>query len=100
MVDGHLRTVSSYLKRDEYHGIWTLSGGLSRPVSNGVLRLQREQEAGGEVVNLEDAGRPGLVGDVLQVQVTMSQADQIVDDGEQEPREIETCGEHEYTIAP
>ena len=51
-------------------------------------------------MNLEDAGRPGLVGDVLQVQVTMSQADQIVDDGEQEPREIETCGEHEYTIAP
>ena len=101
-----------HLKRHDDHGSWTLGSGLPGPVPDGVLRLQGEEEAGGEVVHLEDTGA-GLCGVVLYQGVTwtrhglpvvlklsMRHPDDVVDDGEQEPGQVEAGGEHEHTVAP
>ena len=41
-----------HLYGDEHLGLGTLRGDLPRPVPDGVLRLQGEEEGGGEPVNL------------------------------------------------
>ena len=103
---------SLHLKRHDDHGGGALGGGLPGPVPDGVLRLQGEEEAGGKVVHLEDAGADlcgvilnhGVTGarDGLPVvlKVPVRHPDDVVDDGEQEPGQVEAGGEHEDAVAP
>ena len=51
-------------------------------------------------MDLEDAGNPVLIGNIVQVEVSMSQTYEIIDYGEQKPGEIEACSKHEYTVTP
>ena len=63
-----------------------------------MLGLQGEQEAGGEAVNLQDARLP--VGVIQGLEVPVYSADDVVDDSEETPGEVEAGGEHEYTVTP
>ena len=102
-----------HLQGHDDHGSGTLGCRLSGPVPDGVLGLQAEQEAGGEVVDLEDAGA-SLRGVILVhhrvagardrlpivLKVSVRHPDDVVDDGEQEPGQVEAGGEHEDAVAP
>lgn len=77
-----------------------------------MLRLKGEEKAGREVVHLEDAGTRfrGVVlhhGDTgardclpVVLKVPVCHPYDVVDDGEQEPGQVEACGEHEDAVAP
>ena len=115
----HCDVVWSDLERDEDHGGGTLGGGLPGPVPDGVLGLQGEEEDRGEAVRLGDAGQPvGLV-QVLGGEVTVSQADHVVDHcnvgelfcrkpreiaigntSKEDPGSVETAGKQENHVAP
>jgi hypothetical protein len=69
-----------------------------------VLGLDAEEEAGGEVEDVDDARRPvGLllvVGQVVGLEVAVAEGDQPPDDREAQPREHEAEREHEQRPPP
>ena len=71
-------------------------GGLPGPVPDGVLRLQGEQEGGGEPVNLGDAGQPVSLAQVLRREVAVAVADDVVDHCQQERVSSAHDGHYDY----
>ena len=65
-----------------------------------MLRLQREEEAGGEVVDAGHAGHVGVVGAVDGIEVPVLQHRQVPHAGEEEPRGVEGCREEDEDPLP
>lgn len=89
------------LKTHSDDGLGALLGGGSASVPDGVLRLQAEQEAGSEAVDVVDTRRPTRVWhQVLRIQVPVSVCDQPPDARKREPRQEERQCEHQDGPAP
>ena len=84
------------LEGDHQDGMGALSGGLPGAVPDSVLGLQGEQEARGEVPDLQDAGRGGGRG----VEVTVKVEDQEVAQTEGDPGGVEARCEDAKTEGP
>ena len=73
---------------------------LPSSVTDGVLCLEREQEARSEVFDVVDAGYEGVVVDVGLVKVPVDQQGQVPDHSEPKPAEEEGSREHEEDPPP
>ena len=78
------------LEGHEDHGLGALGGGLPRAVADGVLGLEGEEEAGGEVLGAHDAGdvEGGVAGHDQRVRVPVEVADQVVQAAWDRTREL------------
>ncbi len=69
-----------------------------------MLGFERKEEAGGETVDHEYAGRPAggflQVGQVFLQQVAVEVAGDVVEDGEEEPGHVEAGREHHHHPQP
>jgi hypothetical protein len=87
-VDGH---PDDGLHRHHEDRLGALFGGGPDPVPDGVLRLYTEEVARGEVVDVENARVPVVLGlvlrEVLVLQVPVREHDQPPDQREEEPRD-------------
>ena len=88
----------SDLKRNEDHGSRTLCRRLPRPVPDGVLSLEGEEETRREILDRKDAG--SFVLRWVWIKISMSQTDDIVNDGEKKPGEVKACCKHKYAVTP
>ena len=84
----------------------TVGGGLAGSVSNGVLRLQTEQECGGEVVDAVDtrgvvARRHHLcVRKMCFLQITMDPEEKMPNTSKKQPGEEKACKEDQKQVSP
>ena len=78
-------------------GVGAAGGCLPGAVTYCVLGLQGKEEAGSEVVNLQDA----LVRLCYSFsKVTVKEGDDVIDGAKHDPGTIKTCSKHEDTMCP
>ena len=76
------------LKAQGDGGLGAVFGDVARPVSDRVLRLQAEEEAGGEVADGDDAGLPILVLLSFRLHVAVRERDAPPHDPKHQPAAI------------
>ena len=86
------------LGHDGHDGRRTRVRDGPRAVADRVLRLDGEQQRAREVVDADDAGRPRVVGHVVDVAV--DDADDEPQAGEQQPTGDERQREQQHVVAP
>ena len=73
---------------------------IPRSVSDGVLSLQREEEARGEVVDARHTGDVAVIGAIHGVEIAVLQQGEIPHAGEQQPRRVEGRREEDKDPLP
>ena len=104
--NSHGTLINNDLNRHNKHCIRALCSSLSGSVPYGVLGLQGEKKTCGKPVSFQDAWDPLICGvtpstcNILLQEVSMQEADKIVNTTKHNPGSIKTCCEHQDTISP